>query len=189
MQHFYQRRIADPGVKTRLHIDKRFFGKIPPLHPTQKQPQLEELWSWAVAYGYVAFQREAYYIGVMETTSKELVPKYETEWQIALSSYLPLEWKKWRRQHPLLPEDSLGDDRESAYQFFLCTLKHQERIREARSQLERLLGRETIVQQMEEYVEKLLEVIKSTRSEAHGRMLEQELEALKRYIVRLREGG
>lgn len=189
MQHFYQRRIADPGVKTRLHIDKRFFGKIPPLHPTQKQPQLEELWSWAVAYGYVAFQREAYYIGVMETTSKELVPKYETEWQIALSSHLPPEWKKWRRQHPLLPEDSLGDDRESAYQFFLCTLKHQERIREARSQLERLLGRETIVQQMEEYVEKLLEVIKSTRSEAHGRMLEQELEALKRYIVRLREGG
>lgn len=185
MRHFYQRRVQDPKVKARLHLDKRFYGKIPLLHPADMQPTIEELWSWAVAYGYIVQQGEVYYIGVYETPSGDIVPKYETEWQIALTANLPSEWKDWCQKRAL-SEDRLGDTREAAYRAFLAEREHLDNLASARTKLEKMLGRENIAAQLEEYTKNLLRFINDTESEEHRKLLNTELEALNRYIKRLR---
>lgn len=186
MRHFYQRRASDPKVKARLHLDRRFFNQIPFLHPAENWHQAEELWSWAVAYGYIVQQGETYYIGVHQTSSGELVPKYETEWEIALTEKLPRQWKKWRQKRAL-SEDTLGNDRESAYRAFSFNQQHQGLLFSARERLERLVSRETLAKHLEEYAEHLVGVINSTTSETRRQQLDGELKAINRYIEQLRQ--
>ncbi|GIV17457.1 MAG: hypothetical protein KatS3mg022_2892 [Armatimonadota bacterium] len=186
MRHFYQRRIADPKVKARLHLDKRFFDKLPPLHPVENQHHVDELWSWAAAYGYIAIHGDSYYIGIHETTSGELVPKYETEWQIALTDKLPPQWGKWRQKRPL-HKDKLGDGREAAYKAFRFSQEHQKRADAARVQLEKWAGRNTIAMHLEEYIEQLVAVVNAEPSERLRERLNEEMEALRRYIQQLQK--
>ncbi|MGC8783219.1 MAG: hypothetical protein ACP5RN_02370, partial [Armatimonadota bacterium] len=186
MRHFYKRRVEDPKVKLRLHLDKRFYGKIPALHPADMQPMFEELWSWAVAYGYVVLQDEAYYMAVYISPSGDTVPKYETAWPIALTAKLPSEWKDWCQKRAL-SEDRLGDSRESAYRALLAKREHLDNLASARAQLEKVLGREKIAAQLEEYIKELLKVINDTDSEEQRRLLNMEMNALIRYIKRLRD--
>ncbi len=184
MRHFYQRRIADPKVKARLHLDKRFFDNLPPLHPVENQHHADELWSWAVAYGYIALQGDSYYIGIHETTSGELVPKYETEWQIALTDKLPPQWGKWRQKRPL-HKDKLGDGREAAYKAFLFSQEYQKLADAARVKLEKQVGRNTIAMHLGEYIEQLVAVVNAEPSERRRERLNEEMEALRRYIQHL----
>ncbi len=185
MRHFYQRRVEDPKVKARLHLDKRFYSKIPLLHPADVQPTIDELWSWAVAYGYIVLQGNTYYVAAYTTPSGDIVPKYDTEWQIALTANLPSEWADWRQKRAL-SEDRLGNNREDAYRAFLVERKHLDNLAAARAKMEKTLGRENIAAQLEEYTKKLPKVINDTDSEEQRKLLNMEMDALTRYIKRLR---
>lgn len=185
MRHFYQRRMEDENVRARLHLDKRFLTTLPPLHPDGNQSEVECLWSWAVAYGYVAVQNEGYYTSLQESPSGDLIPKYKTEWQIALVGRLPEEWKQLRQDRPL-NADRLGSSRKAAHNAFLSDRQLRSRTEKARKQVEKVLGRKNIADDLEEYAKQLIAVINATDEDELRELLNVELQAINRYIKKLR---
>lgn len=189
MQHFYLKRQRNEHVRARLHVDKRFSQILPLLHPPENRLHVEELWSWAVAYGYIAQQGEKYYIGIYRTSKNELIPKYRTEWQIALTEGLPEEWTG-QLQHKILNTDEIGSDRLTAFRNFQYQTDYQEQVEEARRHVERRFTPEQLIGHLEEYVRRLTAQIDQTDEEELREHLDRvEREAINRYIRRLRRVG
>ena len=186
MRTCYERRIANDDVRARLHVDKRFFDRVPMLEPPEPNDEEKRLCSWALAYGYIAWKGNTYYYSV-EKWQDHLIPKYETEWQIALQQQLPSEWQRRLLKHVERESEALGSDWEVAQRKILHDKGKVEELKRAQQQLHQLLGRQSILQQMEEYESRLLDLQNATESKRVRDRISEQREAINSYIDFLRK--
>jgi hypothetical protein len=186
MRTCYERRIADDDVRARLHADKRFFDRLPLLEPVEQEQEHKVLWSWALAYGYIALKGDTFYYSVQRWRD-HLLPKYKTEWQIALQQQLPSEWQRRLLKHVEHESEALGSDWEVAQRKILHDKGKVEELKQAQQQLHQLLGRQSILQQMEEYESRLLDLQNATESKRVRDYISEQREAINSYIDFLRK--
>jgi hypothetical protein len=186
MRTCYERRIADDDVRARLHADKRFFGRLPLLEPVEQEQEHKVLWSWALAYGYIALKGDTFYYSVQRWRDY-LIPQYKTEWQIALQQQLPSEWQRRLLKHVERESEALGSDWEVAQRKILHDKGKVEELKRAQQQLHQLLGRQSILQQMEEYESRLLDLQNATESKRVRDRISEQREAINSYIDFLRK--
>ncbi|MCL6475367.1 MAG: hypothetical protein K6U75_09990 [Firmicutes bacterium] len=186
MRTCYERRITKDGVRARLHVDKRFFDRLPLLEPVEQEEEHKVLWSWALAYGYIALRGNTFYYNV-QRWQDHLIPKYKSEWQIALQEKLPSEWQKRLVKHIEQESEVLGSDWKVAYRKILHDKGKVEELKRAQQQLHQLLGRQSILQQMEEYESRLLDLQNATESKRVRDHISEQRKAIQSYIDFLRK--
>jgi len=186
MRTCYERRIANDDVRARLHVDKRFFDRLPLLEPVEQEQEHKVLWSWALAYGYIALKGDTFYYSVQRWRDY-LIPQYKTEWQIALQQQLPSEWQRRLLKHVERESEALGSDWEVAQRKILHDKGKVEELKRAQQQLHQLLGRQSILQQMEEYESRLLDLQNATESKRVRDRISEQREAINSYIDFLRK--
>lgn len=185
MRTFYERRAKDAIVRTRLHVDQRFHDRLPRLEPPKyREEELQELVAWAVAFGYIAQQKDAYYWSVTQYKGKH-VPRYTTEWPLALKDVLPADWTKHllRRADK---KDLLGNNRKAVLQALVLKEEYIGELKAARAQVVDALGLETVMAELEEYMQTLIERNNEARTEQEKERYPQEdIDALGRYLNEL----
>jgi len=184
MRTSYMRRMEDSTVRLRLHVDKRFCDRIPMLEPLNKEQNI--LWSWAVAYGYVALKGNTFHYGIQRWRDS-LVPRYTSEWQISLQNQLPADWQQLLKADVVKDKDRLGNEWQVAKRRVLYDKNKVAELRRAQQHLLQRLGRAEVVRQLEEYQVNLVRWQNAGVSEEAREYLDEHQKYIELYLQTLRE--
>jgi hypothetical protein len=188
MRACYERRITKDGVRARLHVDKHFLDKLPLLEPVEQEREHMVLWSWALAYGYIALKGDTFYYSVQKWRD-HLIPKYKSEWQITLQEQLPSEWQRRLLKHIEHESEALGSDWRVARRNMLHDKNKIETLKQAQQQLIQQQGQKVILQQMEDYEWRLAELYNDSDSKRFREHVSQERAAIQLFIESLRQSN
>lgn len=186
MLNCYTQKAADPSVRMRLHVDKRFTGRIPRIHPEQ-HAEAVGLFAWGLAYGYIAKDGNFYYLGIDEQQiggQTVPTPKYQTDWEIALTDLVDKAWQGTPQQNRDV-NDRLSQGRDNAIEAFANANEHLTRLLDVRQRYFAHWGKERVIRELTEYLTRLDTRIRETKSEETRDLLKGEKEALEGYIQRL----
>jgi len=186
MLRHYNQKSADPNLRERLHIDKRFVGKIPLIHPEQRAEAVS-LFAWGLAYGYIAKDGNFYYFGVEERQvngQTVITPKYETDWDAAIIDLVDEAWRG-APQKSRDVQDRLPQGRDNAIEAFVNDNVRCSQLLNIRNRYLTQWGKERSIREIREYLSRLDSRIRETKSDDMRELLKMEKESLETYIQRL----
>jgi len=184
MRTFYDRRAENEKVRARLHLDRRFYDRLPKLEPLgYDQKEVEELIAWALVFGYIAQQDGKLYWSVREVGSN-MLPKYDTEWEPLLQDLLPTTWTR-RLLKKASSDVLLGDSRQALFAELTRDNSRLNTLRNVQAQVEQEVDLQTLIERVDECIDQLHQRIESARTPAEAKPLEEDMHALERYQERL----
>jgi ABC-type anion transport system duplicated permease subunit len=154
------------------------------LEPLNKEQNI--LWSWAVAYGYVALKGNTFHYGIQRWRDS-LVPRYTSEWQISLQNQLPADWQQLLKADVVNDKDRLGNEWQVAKRRVLYDKNKVAELRRAQQHLLQRLGRAEVVRQLEEYQVNLVRWQNAGVSEEAREYLDEHQKYIELYLQTLRE--
>ncbi|MCW5935240.1 MAG: hypothetical protein KIT45_13245 [Fimbriimonadia bacterium] len=175
MRLFYEEKSSDAAIRARLHIDKRFIGRIPKLHPEEHGEALG-LFAWGVAYGYIAKDGNFYYLGINESENA-VTPKYQTDWSPSIFDLMDSSWQG-APQKKRDKADQLAQGRENAIEALQQHPTGVKQLLAARNRYEDHWGQARAQSEIEEYLRRLDELIRDTNNEETRELLKAEAEEL-----------
>jgi len=184
MRTFYDRRAENEKVRARLHLDRRFYDRLPKLEPLgYDQKEVEELVAWALVFGYIAQQDGKFYWSVREVGSN-MLPKYDTEWEPLLQDLLPTTWTR-RLLKKASSDVLLGDSRQALFAELTRDNSRLNTLRNVQAQVEQEVDLQTLIERVDECIDQLHQRIESATTPAEAKPLEEDMHALERYHERL----
>lgn len=186
MLHCYTQKSADHNVRMRLHVDKRFVGRIPRIHPEQRAEAVG-LFAWGLAYGYIAKDGNFYYVGIDERKAGGQAvptPKYQTDWEIAVIDLVDEAWRGSPQRNRDVA-DRLPQGRDNAIEAFANDNERLTRLLNVRQSYLAQWGKERAIRELNEYLTRLDARIRETKNEDMRDLLKWEKEALEGYMQRL----